>query len=483
MTNLVVSLPRAGAAVAAKDPFGQPSPTASIRPPEALRSAAAWRRFALAIPAEIPWRWLICWLALPNLIIILMWPIGGPSMRPSLLLFGYLALGAAQLPWVWLKRATLLMMIASVSAVYVCLMFNLPVWGIVYWPRFAGEMHLWQVPVYAGAAVLFVAVLALALILAPHTPRFTSRWQWLLAFAAVLGLGSLDTWATASTSDSYHASPTAGQPFTSAAQQTGLNHPPASRHNVVIVLVEALGLPRGKVERQMFDADWGRTSWSRDYEVKSGSIPYYGSTTNAELRALCGRWGRYDSFDFKHADCLPEVYRDAGYATTAIHSFTGSYFDRRDWYPLLHFDRTLFGPDLIRSGVRQCGGLFPGACDQDVPGIIRRLERAGDKPQFIYWLTLNSHLPVIAAPDLGTTDCQRGPRQWIEENPQLCRLFLVHHNLAQAIHALAADPDLPPTDFLIVGDHMPPFFDRERRQRFDGGHVPYVMLKSRKLAR
>jgi hypothetical protein len=400
-------------------------------------------------------------------------------MRPALLLFGFLAMGVSQLPWVWFKRLTLLAMIAGVTAIYVCLMFNLPVWGITYWPSLAGEMHPWQEPVYIASATAFAVVVVFALTIAPATPRFTSRLHWLVSFMAVYALGALDTLATAPTSDSYHAQPRAGQSFTSAAEQTGLSHPGAQRHNLVIVLVEALGVPSGPVEKKLFTDDWGSSSWSRGYDIETGVIPYYGSTTNAELRALCDRWGQYDSFDFAKADCVPGRYRRAGYATTAIHSFTGNFFDRANWYPKLHFDRIMFGPDLIAAGARSCGGIFPGACDDDVPSLIAKQLRVGGKPQFVYWLTLNSHLPVIADSVLGTDDCKLGPRDWIAANPQLCRLFLVHHRLAKAIKVLVADPSLPPTDFLIVGDHMPPFFDRERRLRFDSSHVPYVLLRSR----
>jgi hypothetical protein len=45
---------------------------------------------------------------------------------------------------------------------------------------------------------------------------------------------------------------------------------------------------------------------------------------------------------------------------------------------------------------------------------------------------------------------------------------------------MLTDPDLPPTDVLIVGDHAPPFFDRSQRSQFDPERVPWVLLKHRK---
>jgi hypothetical protein len=54
-------------------------------------------------------------------------------------------------------------------------------------------------------------------------------------------------------------------------------------------------------------------------------------------------------------------------------------------------------------------------------------------------MTLNSHLPVLKSRGLGTADCSLGSRAWADAHPQVCRLFLVHHRLADAIDALAMD--------------------------------------------
>ena len=74
----------------------------------------------------------------------------------------------------------------------------------------------------------------------------------------------------------------------------------------------------------------------------------------------------------------------------------------------------------------------------------------------IYGPTLNTHLPVLADISPETRYCRFGPSDWADENPELCRLFRLHHQLADAIDAMVMDPDLPPADILIVGDHMPP---------------------------
>lgn len=427
----------------------------------------------------IPWRWALYWLFVPNLIVILMWPIGGPSMGYVIQLFGFAALLVSQLPWTRLQQLLLLAMMALVTAHYVCLMFNLPIWAIGYLPSFASEVQPWRAPLYVAGTIVFLGIVVFSLRQAPRVPRFPSLLSMLVALGMVYGFSMIDNVATASTRETYHAMPQTGQPFHAASHVAGLATPAAERHHLVIVLVEALGKPVTGVEKALYDADWDRSHWRDLYQVSHGEVPYYGSTTSAELRELCGVWGLYMSFDFAKADCMPARYRKAGYETAAMHSFRGNFFDRKTWYPKLQFDRVEFDRDLEKNGVRPCGGMFPGACDKDVPALIGRRLAAADRPQMIYWLTLNTHAPVVGDSTLGTLDCRFGPRAWREENPGLCRLFSVHHQLADAIDAMAMDPDLPPTDILVVGDHMPPAFDRGTRLRFDGSHVPWVLLRRR----
>jgi hypothetical protein len=51
----------------------------------------------------------------------------------------------------------------------------------------------------------------------------------------------------------------------------------------------------------------------------------------------------------------------------------------------------------------------------------------------------------------------------------------------RAIVKVALRPDLPDTEFLIVGDHAPPFMQRERRDLFSKKVVPFVHLTPRSV--
>lgn len=426
-----------------------------------------------------PWRWALAWLVVPNLAVILMWPVGGPPMGRYLLGFGLFALVASLLPTLWARRVVLTLLPLVVATVYLGAVFNITLYNVEMLLPFLREVRPQRSPEYLLAGGMVLSAMTLGWWLAPRVPQLSGARHWALGLLGVLALTNIDNAATARTAGSYVGLPEAGAPFDSAVREAGVEQPGMARHHLLIVLVEALGQPIGAEQRALFDADWNRPEWRRRYDVSRGDVPYHGSTTSGELRELCGAWADYRMFDFTKADCLPQRYARAGYQPQAMHGFDGSFFDRTQWWPKAGFAQIDFGDQLLAQGARPCGGVFPGACDNSVPALIGQRLRSANQPQLVYWVTLNSHLPVLADPALGTADCTFGGKALADGPPMLCRLFLLHHLLSESLTQMALDPSLPPTDILIVGDHMPPFFQRDARERFDGAHVPWVLLKAR----
>jgi hypothetical protein len=131
---------------------------------------------------------------------------------------------------------------------------------------------------------------------------------------------------------------------------------------------------------------------------------------------------------------------------------------------------------MLDRGARYCPNVFPGACDRDVPPFIAEELSRGGKPK----LTLNSHLPVVANRELGTENCKALGPQHDADFPMVCRLYAVWGDTAAALAKLLGSPDLPPTDVLIVGDHMPPFIQQQARVQFDPDHVPWYYLRDKR---
>lgn len=427
---------------------------------------------------HFPWRWALYWLVAPNLALILMWPWGGPPMGKPLLIAGCLGLIFSQAPWLWVRRVSAAALTLAMVVFYVARNFNIDPSQIAFAPTYFSEAAPFRSAQLGLVTAMVLVSLGIVWTQVPRVQRFSIPMNWMMGFLAVIGLMHFDGYATAATRGSYDAE-AAPVALASAVETSGHAQPKAGRHNLVVILVEALGTPASPATARLFEADWNRPEWRGRYAVSRGTVPYYGSTTNAEMRELCGVWSMNQVADFGRTDCLPRRFDRAGYETTAMHAFTGDFFGRTQWWKAAGFDNVMFREALVAKGARVCGGVFPGACDVDIPAQIGARLKGATRPQMVYWVTLNSHLPVIEDASLGTQNCAYGGAALAAESELLCPLFKVHHQLSEAITRMALDPALPPTDILIVGDHMPPFFKREARARFEGREVPWILLEAK----
>ena len=70
------------------------------------------------------------------------------------------------------------------------------------------------------------------------------------------------------------------------------------------------------------------------YKVTAGTATYYGSTTAGEMRELCETRDFYAEYAPKFGySCLPDLLDRRGYASLAIHAFSGGMFGRNFWWP------------------------------------------------------------------------------------------------------------------------------------------------------
>jgi hypothetical protein len=97
-------------------------------------------------------------------------------------------------------------------------------------------------------------------------------------------------------------------------------------------------------------------------------------------------------------------------------------------------------------------------------------------------LTLNSHLPVPPGLNLDVDNCERVSPVLARDFPQICRQFTIYHDIDIALIKEITAKDFPESDILLVGDHMPPYFDRHHRTQFDPEHVPWLYLRHKDSA-
>ncbi len=425
--------------------------------------------------------WLLCWIVLPNLGYWLLWTVGVPPRPFPVLVTGLAGLIAHRAPF-FVKYALFLATMIFSALCFIAALFNLSVLSLVDSLRFAGELSPAASIEYVFVGGAVIATMAAAWWLLRRPTTLAEPRRFLLAVAVVFLAVSVDG-ALAASRGSYERLPDAGAPFTSATHRSGLASFATGERHVLMVMVEAMGQPVDPRVRRRLVEIWARPEVRARYEVVAGDTLFYGSTTSGEMRELCGRWGDYDEvMEGPDQACLPAMLARRGYRTEAWHSFQGSFFDRTTWYPNVGFQRTRFGPELIERGAERCPGVFPGACDRDVPGQIAAALRQAREPQFLYWLTVNSHLPVLRHRKLGTEDCRAFDAPLDSAYPMTCRLQQLFDDTARALAREISAPDFPATDILIVGDHIPPFFDSQNRSQFAPDRVPWILLRPRASA-
>lgn len=423
-------------------------------------------------------RWVSCWIILPNVGFCLLWLFGAPPRTAEIVGAGVVGL-VLRHRYPAAQFAALNVVLAYSCVSYVSAVFNLAPTQIVASARFLLELKPAGSTEYLLAALAALVLLATAWRAFQRPGDFGSVPALLAAVTAIAGLAGLDYAVSYQSRGAYKRLPRANAPFSSAVKQSAFLRGADGRRHLILVTVEAMGDPVAPALRKVMLGRWLRSDIRSRYKVRTGRTPYYGSTTNGEVRELCGRWGDVVALDRSASHCLPAVLRDRGYRTIAMHSFTGDMFDREHWYPRVGFEQMLFRDGLVRTGAGRCGGVFPGACDRDVPRMIGERLRRAQMPHFVYWLTVNSHLPVPAEQAMRTEDCLRDRPDFPLRNGSICRLSTVIEQVDDALAEMLLSPGFPDADVLIVGDHMPPFFDHASRSQFDPSQVPWILLRRR----
>lgn len=424
-------------------------------------------------------RWALVWVVLANIGFMALWFSGAPPRHMEIVYAGLIGLVVKRFPFIvrYLSFAAIL----TFSALkFVGGLFNLDMTSLLYSLQFFAEIKPANSLDYIGAGIALLVILGVAWKLLKRDTNFSRPLLIIGAAGLFIPLAALDIWMGQGMRGHYFRAAPEGALFGSATEGSDFASRANGKRHLVLIVVEAMGLPKDNPEmsKLLFAPLVDNPAVQARYDFKQGTAPYYNSTTAGEIRELCGRWGDYyDLVDRKDDSCLPKTLANKGYATLAMHSFTGSFFKREQWYPHIGFQTREFGDDMRKAGAEKCGGVFPGACDRQIPKQIAAKLKAARQPTFLYWLTLNSHLPVPAGLNLNVDNCERVSPFLKAEYPQICRQFAIYHDIEVALAREITAGDFPDADILLVGDHMPPYFDRHHRTQFDPAHVPWLLLR------
>jgi phosphoglycerol transferase MdoB-like AlkP superfamily enzyme len=424
--------------------------------------------------------WLLVWVLLSNIGLSLLWLVGSPPRSVVILVTTSVGLLVRSRSTTAKRLAFIATLLLSVLA-FISQLFSLTPAAILASFGILPEMRLTAAPEYLVAATFLLVLAAIGWRAAERDMAFRSGASLAIALGLTTAWALIDEAVTIFNRGSYQRAAPSDAAFQSAAQQSGFARGAISRRHLVLIDVEAMGLPRDPALQKMLFRALTTERMRTHFDIEAGATAFYGSTATSEIRELCGRWGGYDDL-LRRADptCLPMRLGGQGYQTTAMHGFTPNFYDRALWYPNAGLRRMLFRTDLVARGAGQCPGVFPGACDRDVPLIIARQLKTARKPQFIHWLTLNSHFPVPQLAALHTEVCKLFDPTLATAAPMACRMFEIWDGIFANLAREITVPDFPVTDILIVGDHRPPFYDRRQRAMFSADRVPWILLRARR---
>lgn len=121
-----------------------------------------------------------------------------------------------------------------------------------------------------------------------------------------------------------------------------------------------------------------------------------GGTSNTEFEFLTGYSVRgliagssvYNFYVNHSLDALPQIFKDQGYQTTAIHPFDPKWWGREETYPLLGFDQFISEKDFVDPFlVREY--ISDKSAYERV--ISEYQNKAKDTPQFTFLVTMQNH--------------------------------------------------------------------------------------------
>ena len=422
-------------------------------------------------------KWVLVWVVLLNAPFVPRWFIGGPGRAALIVVFAGLGLVSRTCP-AWQRQLLFGGALTFSVTSQIAGMFNLELGSLLHSIRFLFELSPGNSIEYITGALILALTAGLGLTLARKPMDFRGTSAKIGAGAAIALVACSDYAVSYDLRGHYMRSAPSDARFESGGVNSGWASAADGQRHQVLVMVESLGLPSKDPElRRRLFAAFLSPHVRRRYTVTTGTSLFYNSTTAGEIRELCGRWGDYYGLvDTRDDTCLPARLRQRGYDTIAWHSFDGDMFDRQLWYPNIGFARRVFADELVAQGTGVCGGVFPGACDRNVPQLIGQALARAQKPTFLYWLTVNAHLPVPPGENLGDENCARLSPRLAREMPMVCRQLAIWQSVDQALAKMVMAEDFPATDILIVGDHMPPYFDRTMRTQFDSRHVPWIRL-------
>jgi hypothetical protein len=266
----------------------------------------------------------------------------------------------------------------------------------------------------------------------------------------------------------------------SAAQKVFHEERPDSSFNKeALILVESLGLLSDqRLQREVLQPLYDLSKDHR-FTVKEGTTPYKYLTQAGEFRELTGYLFHYyqvqDKWVKENSILIRKQHQ--GYHVIGIHGNTGKFYRRHIIWPVLGVQEMYFIEQFNKLQLPLCGSTeFRGICDTALnTWLLNKMNQQPDTKEFYYWVTLNTHLPLVEVHDEGYKNFAQ---QWNEKGITENTLQMSYQQklLFQDLAGKLSKPGAPKAHILLVGDHAPPFINPADRKMYDAKRVPYIEL-------
>ena len=260
------------------------------------------------------------------------------------------------------------------------------------------------------------------------------------------------------------------------------NNPRSSpgTHQIVFVIVESLGVLSLDPSREILFGPL--LSLTNQYVFERGFVQFSGITIDAEKREFYGLKTTFATDLVLPSKPLTDILVDRGYELFAFHNYYSAMYNRRQSLIEIGFTNVVFLDDLLKANnnIELSGVLLRGATDRAMVSSISSVLTSEklNRNQFVYWLTLSSHLPV----DIKYSSRLKKMQRFENEKYKLLPVPVLHHEtilgdtIDNVYKLLSFNPAIN-CDVIVVGDHAPPFGEDKYKNLYSKNIVPYLIMR------
>jgi hypothetical protein len=253
--------------------------------------------------------------------------------------------------------------------------------------------------------------------------------------------------------------------------------------NQLIILIESWGLINDSNIQEALQSNINTHINQQGYHFKWGKSKFSGSTASGELKQLLNLKGNYKYFLHHRSDTnnivsIFDYKNKQGYTTYGFHCYSENMFNRSVWWKNIGIKNEYFKENYVKENFNKKiiiddDGPFASITDVDMFNFMQLKIQNKNTKSFSYFLTENSHLPFknIVNDNYPTQNLNFNTLSLSEEAKN--QLIYIKNLLTIILQNLDTNKW---QKVLIMGDHNPPYLNKNDRNFYSGKMVPYVLI-------